>query len=1809
MAILAVATTLPAQVPQTFVYQTVVRDADGRLASGRQVGVRVSILRGSATGTAVYTDQQQVQANRSGLITLMVGSQQKPLNGINWASGSYYFRCEADPDGGSNYSHSEVHQLLAVPYAILARTVDSIGHDQYAERDPLFLAWGKNYLTLINQPTLFSGRYADLRNLPTLFSGSYLDLTDTPTLPTIPTLISAFTNDVGYITSYTERQSLASAVTLGNAAGGQLKSVSDPIDPLDVVNLRTLDSSLNSIKQHYDSVLSRRQRVLDSLLAATCFTTYGDTTAIACGGFTWLGHSYTSSGNFYQVITNAAGCDSIVSLHLTLHLNRVTATVQCESYTWSDGTGQTYTTSGDYTFTHTNTDGCTQVDTLHLTINYPAHTATTAIACGDYAWHSQSYTSSGTYTYTHADGNGCTQVDTLHLTINHPAHIASTATACDSYTWTSATGTTYTASGNYLYSHTDGNGCTQVDTLHLTINNPMHAALTQASCESYTWTAGNGTTYASSGNYTHNHTDAHGCTQVDTLHLTINHPAHTALTQVACESYTWSAGNGNTYTSTGHYTHSHTDAHGCTQVDTLHLTINSIVSTATTEAACESYTWTAGNGNTYTFSGHYTYSHTDANGCIQVDTLHLTINNPAHAVSTASVCDSYTWTGGNGNTYTVSGHYTYSHTDANGCMQIDTLHLTINQSSISDATATACESFTWHGTTYTASGDYFDTLTNAAGCDSVLTLHLTLHPYTRGFDANGASLSSFSVAAGRTVHFSRGNLQYNAALGTHATNGGGTAQGTWRFALHQYDTICSNNRSASSSYNGWIDLFGWGTSGWNSGNTYYQPWCTASDVWSQYGPAGDYDLTGIYANADWGVYNAISNGGNTPGQWRTLTANEWQYLFNTRPASTLNGTTNARYAKASVADIHGVILFPDAYSHPSSVPLPAGINATGNAGWNSNRYTAANWTAMEAAGAVFLPATGYRIDDMTGESGEGVHYWSATSGGDSYAYRASIRSYSFDAAYNGGRLDGIAVRLVKADVIPCTTTYGDTSATSAGCFNWHRECYPTSGDYRDTLTTTAGCDSVVTLHLTITPTPTPTTTTWVDLGLPSGLLWAECNLGATTPEGYGNHYAWGEIISKCNYSWGNYSHANGDWDKLTKYIPGGDNLVTLEAMDDAATQTLGSGARIPTKDEWQELVDNTTGAWTTRNGVNGYFFTAANGNSLFLPAAGEWYGSYYNTYYANGIVGTYWSSSLDETLATNAWFFSFFYADGTEISSASEVYGNRDDGFSVRAVRAGTTVPTCTTYGDTAATAAGNFNWHRVCYSASGDYRDTLTNAGGCDSVVTLYLTITNPPATVSGELPGLFSVADGRKVKFSQGHLQFNATQGTHTTNDCSIAQGTWRFASTQYDTWTTEDSAWIGTFCWGTSGWNSGANRYMPTDTSSSATDFYPGGSYTNDLTGDYANADWGVYNAISNGGNAPGLWRTLTYEEWRYIFATRQDASSKFALGLIDGIIGLIILPDDFTLPEGCSFTPGSYSTYYNGLYLGSASNNSYSLAQWSEMEAAGAVFFKGDSYDHHPPYWSASHYTGTYGGGDIPMKATRLAFNHDYMTCSDGNFRNDPSAVRLVRDVEDTPAGFVDLGLPSGLLWAECNLGATTPEGYGNYYAWGETSPKSTYDWSTYAYCNGSYGTLTKYCGFSGYGYNGFTDALTTLQAMDDAATQALGSGTRTPTADEWIELLNNTTATWTTRNGVYGRLFTAANGNSIFLPAAGYRYGSSLTGDGSNGYYWSSSLNEIYPSGAWCFDLLYFYSSYQLMYYYGRRGDGFSVRAVCSSSLP
>ena len=268
------------------------------------------------------------------------------------------------------------------------------------------------------------------------------------------------------------------------------------------------------------------------------------------------------------------------------------------------------------------------------------------------------------------------------------------------------------------------------------------------------------------------------------------------------------------------------------------------------------------------------------------------------------------------------------------------------------------------------------------------------------------TLPGFSVAANRVVRFSPGNLQWSATNGgstptTHIVQGYAREAGTFRFAPNQWDTIGAGHKYISATYTGWIDLFGWGTSGYN--NKYpYMVSLTETD----YGN-GENDITGT--NYDWGVYNAIYNPvtqtTDDPGIWRTMTKDEWNYLLNTRPTS-----LGIRYAKGTVCGVAGLIIVPDNWN--TSIFTLNNVN-TANAAYTSNVINAADWKRLESAGCVFLPAAGFRGANSARYVGSEGNYWSTTYCLNSNVYHLYFSSGNLTPASNMYCTHGHSVRLVR----------------------------------------------------------------------------------------------------------------------------------------------------------------------------------------------------------------------------------------------------------------------------------------------------------------------------------------------------------------------------------------------------------------------------------------------------------------------------------------------------------------------------------------------------------------------------------------------------------------------------------------------------------------------------------------------------------------------------------------------------------------------------------------------------------------------------
>ena len=259
----------------------------------------------------------------------------------------------------------------------------------------------------------------------------------------------------------------------------------------------------------------------------------------------------------------------------------------------------------------------------------------------------------------------------------------------------------------------------------------------------------------------------------------------------------------------------------------------------------------------------------------------------------------------------------------------------------------------------------------------------------------GAINGKFTInAEGHQVYFSQGNLQYI----------GSAAEPYWKFADNQWDYLGTTTNQNSSNPNVDRDLFGWGTSGWNPGNTYYRPWDTNNSSGASYGPAGSNNLTGTYANSDWGVYNPFSNGGNLPNQWRTLSRDEWGYVFEIRTTD-----SGIRFAKAIVNNVNGVILLPDDWNISY---YDLNDTNTNTANFASNTISASEWDTLEQHGAVFLPAAGFRFGVSVKSVGVNCYYWSSTHVNRLYAYGVYVTDSNMIVGDGSNRTYGRSVRLV-----------------------------------------------------------------------------------------------------------------------------------------------------------------------------------------------------------------------------------------------------------------------------------------------------------------------------------------------------------------------------------------------------------------------------------------------------------------------------------------------------------------------------------------------------------------------------------------------------------------------------------------------------------------------------------------------------------------------------------------------------------------------------------------------------------------------------
>ena len=747
----------------------------------------------------------------------------------------------------------------------------------------------------------------------------------------------------------------------------------------------------------------------------------------------------------------------------------------------------------------------------------------------------------------------------------------------------------------------------------------------------------------------------------------------------------------------------------------------------------------------------------------------------------------------------------------------------------------------------------------------------------------------------------------------------------------------------------------------------------------------------------------------------------------------------------------------------------------------------------------------------------------------------------------------------------------------------------------------------------------------VDLGL--SVKWASFNLGASSPEEYGDYYAWGETTPKERYDWSTYRWCNGSGTTLTKYNTQSakgtvDNKTSLDPEDDAAIILLGGGWRTPTREEIQELLQNCSIVSATENGVEGWNFISRKegytDRAIFLPAVGYRDGT---GLYWTKTGGRWWSSSLNESSPEKAWFL----FDATW----STFYTERYYGYPIRPVyssgvvlveslslnKTSLTMIQGTAETLTATIVPANASDKTVTWTSS----DTAIATVSSDGTVTA---VSGGTATITAQ------ANDGGHVATCVVTVLTLSLDSVPVAVDLGLPSGL-KWASVNLGASRPEDYgdyyAWGETdpyysslnpltwregkesgYCWRSYTWSVGDGSKM--------TKYCPVSSYGyNGFTDNKTVLDPEDDAAhVHLGGN----WRMPTHEEWLEL---RDYCTMTWTT--LDGVNGILLTSNVSGYSDKWIFLPAA------GEMIGKdiSSLDEY-VTLWSSSLAADYPIYAqdvalysfskiwSDSYDRYygrsirpvlagdvVPVESVSLTETSIGirvGMDRMLLATVLPENAAdksvTWSCSDESIATVSSdgvvtgvavgsavitvtthdggktatcSVMVSEATLPVPVA-VDLGLPSGLKWASFNLGASKPEEYGDYYAWGETETKTDYSWSTYKWSQGSNNTLTKYNCNSSYGV---VDNIKILSSEDDAATVKLGAEWHIPNYNEITELLTKCTSEWETRNGVQGRKLTSSiNGNSIFIPFAGYRSETETLSANSEGYYWVSELAVTDP---------------------------------------
>ncbi len=1075
--------------------------------------------------------------------------------------------------------------------------------------------------------------------------------------------------------------------------------------PYQISNITANDANLNAVDSYTES--GDYQQTLQTQFGCDSVVTLhltvnpsktGEFSATACDVYEWNGVSYSESGDYQQTLQTQFGCDSVVTLHLTIHPSKTGefSTTVCDVYEWN---GETYTESGDYQQTLQTQFGCDSVVTLHLTVNPSKTSEFSATACDVYEWNGVSYSESGDYQQTLQTQFGCDSVVTLHLTV-HPSKTSEfSATACDVYEWN---GVSYSESGDYQQTLQTHFGCDSVVTLHLTIYSSKTGEFSATACDAYEW---NGETYSESGDYQQTLQTHFGCDSVVTLHLTV-YPSKTGeFSATACDAYEW---NGETYTESGDYQQTLQTQFGCDSVVTLHLTVHPSKTSEFSATACDAYEW---NGETYTESGDYQQTLQTQFGCDSVVTLHLTVHPSKTGEFSATACDVYEW---NGEIYSESGDYQQTLQTQFGCDSVVTLHLTVYPSKTGEFSATACDVYEWNGETYTESGDYQQTLQTHFGCDSVVTLHLTVHP---------SKTSEFSATTCDAY-------EWNGETYTESGDYQQTLQ--TQFGCDSVVTLhLTVNPSKTSEFSATAcDVYEW------NGETYTE--------------SGDYQQTlQTQFGCDSVVTLHLTVNPSKTSEFSATACDAYEWNGETYTESgDYQQTLQTQFGCDSVVTLH-LTVYPSKTSEFSATTCDAYE-------WNGETYTESGdyqqtlqtQFGCDSVVTLHLTVNPSKTSEFSATACD-AYEWNGETYTESGDYQQTLQTqFGCDS-----------VVTLHLTVHPSKTS--EFSATACDAYEWNGETYTESGDYQQTLQTQFGCDSVVTLHLTVHPSKTSEfSATACDVYEWNGETYTESgDYQQTLQTQFGcdsvvtlhltvNPSKTSEFSATvCDaYEWNGETYTeSGDYQQTLQTQFGCDSVVTLHL-------TVGT----PTM---EVLYDTACGSFTwygetyVASGVYTHKMLGQFGcdsvevlylqvnqpvrDTLRLAVCGDyvWHGVTY------GVSGVY--DYTDVTVAgcdssevlvltvnqpqeqpvyvygcDNVYWRGKLYTENTDFSDTLKSVAGCDSVVNYHLVVNKSFVST------TDISACDSFEWRGRVYTESGVYTDSLLTIYGCDSILNLNLTI-----------------------------------------------------------------------------------------------------------------------------------------------------------------------------------------------------------------------------------------------------------------------------------------------------------------------------------------------------------------------------------------------------------------------------------------------------------------------------------------------------